>query len=317
MKKKLLYFAVTVVLVSLIILIGAAFYMLDYALSNGDRNKTPGYAGVVASYPETRSWLDSLSRNNILKDTFVVMPGGERHRAVFARSDKACGHTAVVVHGYKDHSEGMLHIARIYNEDMGYNIILPDLHAHGQSDGDNIQMGWKDRQDVMNWIRVAERMFRQPGCRSRMVVHGISMGAATTMNVSGDHTPEYVRCFVEDCGYTSVWDEFRHEMKKRFGLPAFPLLNVSNVLCKIKYGWSFGEASPLKQVAKCRKPMLFIHGDNDDFVPSWMVRPCFEAKPYPKELWIAKGSAHAVAYRDHKQMYSEKVRTFVERWINR
>ena len=98
------------------------------------------------------------------------------------------------------------------------------------------------------------------------------MGAATTMCVSGDPTPSYVRCFIEDCGYTSVWDEYSQEMKKRFGLPEFPMLHITSALVKARYGWSFKEASPLNQVAKCRKPMLFIHGSNDKFVPTAPLR---------------------------------------------
>ena len=110
---------------------------------------------------------------------------------------------------------------------------------------------------------------------------------ATTMCVSGEQTPRYVKCFVEDCGYTSVWDEFSNEISARFSLPDFPLMYTASWVVKAKYGWGFNEASPLKQVAKCQKPMLFIHGDNDTFVPTWMVYPLYEAKPQPKALWIA------------------------------
>lgn len=39
------------------------------------------------------------------------------------------------------------------------------------------------------------------------------------MMVSGEKTPEYITCFVEDCGYTSVWDQFSKELKGLFGLP--------------------------------------------------------------------------------------------------
>jgi len=315
MKRKLLLTLLGIMTVVIVTVVAGSFYMIDYALDNSGRRHVTGYDGIMNSYPETRPWIDSLRRGGILRDTFVVMPTGERHHAILARSTRAGGRTAVIVHGYQDRAAGMMHIAYIYNKVLGYNILLPDLHAHGQSDGDDVQMGWKDRLDVLHWIDVAERTFRSPTDTSRMIVHGISMGAATVMNVSGENTPAYVKCFVEDCGYSGVWDEFAHEMDKRFGLPQFPLLYTSSALCRLKYGWSFAQASPVRQVAKCTKPMLFIHGSNDDFVPTRMVYPCYEAKPQPKQLWIAGGSGHALAYRDHKKEYIDKVRTFAGQWM--
>ena len=135
-------------------------------------------------------------------------------------------------------------------------------------------MGWKDRIDVLQWMNIANEIF---GDSTQMVVHGISMGGVTTMMVSGEKQQPYVKCFVEDCGYTSVWDEFSHELKASFHLPPFPLMYTTSWLCEKKYGWNFKEASSLKQVAKSQLPMLFIHGDKDTYVPTWMVYSLYEA----------------------------------------
>lgn len=209
----------------------------------------------------------------------------------------------------------MMMIAHIYAK-MGYNVLLPDHHGHGQSEGKRIQMGWKERKDVLRWMAIADSLFSDSLGHSEQVVHGISMGAALTMCVSGERTPNYVKCFVEDCGYTSVWDEFENELKVQFGLPAFPLLYTASALNKLRDGWSFQEASPLRQVAKCHKPMLFIHGDKDSYVQTKMVYPLYKAKPAPKQLWIGKGSKHAESYQDHRKEYSELVRNFVSRYIH-
>ena len=206
----------------------------------------------------------------------------------------------------------MMMIGYLYSRDLGYNILLPDLQHHGQSEGAAIQMGWKDRWDVLEWMNIANQLF---GNDTQMVVHGISMGGATTMMVSGEPQQPFVKCFVEDCGYTSVWDEFSNELKTSFKLPPFPLMYTTSWLCEKKYGWNFKEASALKQVAQCSLPMLFIHGDKDTYVPTWMVYPLYEAKPEPKELWIVPGAEHAVAYKENKQEYTEKVRNFVGKYI--
>ena len=284
---------------------GGSFYMLNYALSpDADRADTAKhFRQLVKRCPETKPWLDSLRACGGLRDTFVTMPSGERHHGYFVRTAQGA-RTAIVVHGWRDCGIVFMNIGRIYQL-MGYNVVMPDLHAHGLSEGEAIGMGWKDRLDVLYWMAVAAKMFNS----GDFIVHGVSMGAATTMNVSGEPMPETVKSvrFVEDCGYTSVWEEFRYQLAEDFGLPAFPLLYTTSLLCKMKYGWSFGEASPLEQVRKCRQPMLFIHGDNDRFVPSWMVQPLYEAKPGSKSLWITKGTAHAESYDDHREEYTQRI----------
>ena len=261
-----------------------------------------------------KPWMDSIRAGGHLRDTFVVSPAGERQHAYYLACDDACGKTAVLVHGYKDSAIKFFYFGRMYNWDLHYNVLMPDLHAHGLSDGNDIQMGWKDADEVLNWIKVAEEIFRDDNYRTAMIVHGVSMGAATTMNVSGKDLPEYVNAFVEDCGYTSVWDEFSMQLKEMFGLPAFPLMHSTSLLCNMKYGWNFKEASPLISVSRCTRPMLFIHGDADDFVPFSMMQPLYDAKPEPKEFWVAPGSAHANAYRDHPEEYTAVVRQFLDKW---
>lgn len=286
------------------------------------------------TYPEIVLWIDSLKQAKALRDTFVVMPTGERHHAFFVYGPRPTVRTAVLVHGYHDCAMRMIQLGYVYHHLLGYNILLPDLHAHGQSEGDAVQMGWKDRLDILRWTAIADSLFRaynqwkisdsvvlarrtmHPETSStRMVVHGVSMGAATTMSLSGEATPSYIRGFVEDCGYTSVWDEFSYELKEQFSLPSFPLMWSTSMLCDLRYGWSFGEASPLRQVAKCRKPMLFIHGMDDHYVPTRMVYPLYEAKRGEKMLYLAPGSQHAVSYRDHRKEYVAYVRAFCKKYV--
>ena len=303
----------------LVLVLGASVYLLSYAL-RPEVNKGRDYAGQLKAmktgYPWIASWVDSVTQTKgVMRDTTVTSPDGDRHHGVVIAAPVKTARTAVLVHGYTDCAMSMLHIGYIYNKVLGMNLVIPDLHASGKSEGKAIQMGWPDRLDLLQWIGIADSLFADSTGHARIVVHGISMGAATTMDVSGEQTPASVKCFVEDCGYTSVWDEFNYEIGEQFGLPAFPLLYTASGVCKLKYGWSFGESSPLKQVAKCHKPMLFIHGGNDDYVPTRMVFPLYAAKPAPKQLVVFRHSAHARSYRDHHDDYTRVVRKFVERYL--
>lgn len=314
--RKILRWAVVAVIVAAVIVVGGSCYLLSYALRPDAvmREKhAEAYEYMYAEYPFLRPWVDSLEQHGALRDTVIAGQAGERLHALYVAAPEPTDRTAVIVHGYTDEAVRMLMIGYLYNHDLGYNILLPDLHYHGASEGRAIRMGWLDRLDVLRWMEVANGIF---GGDTQMVVHGISMGAATTMMVSGERLPAYVRCFVEDCGYTSVRDQFAKELREQFGLPAFPLLDVTSLLCRVKYGWDFREASALEQVARSDRPMLFIHGDADDFVPTSMVYPLFEAKPGEKELWVVPGAAHAMSYRDHREEYTRRVGEFVGRYVN-
>ncbi len=303
----------------LVLLLGittwGSFYMLSYSLNpvNRGKDEASSYRYMFTNYPDLRQWVDSLNQASALKDTFIIGNGKKRLHAYFIAANHPTAKTAVIVHGYTDNAIRMLMIGHLYNHELNYNVLLPDLQAHGRSEGNIIQMGWKDRLDVMQWIDVTKGIY---GDSIRIVVHGISMGAATTMMVSGEKLPTNVKCFIEDCGYTSVWEEFSQELKKLYHLPKFPIMYTTNLLCELKNGWSFKDASPLNQIKKCHLPMFFIHGDADTYVPTWMVYPLYNAKSAPKDLWIVPGAEHAKAYKQNPKMYLAKVKAFTDRYLH-
>jgi fermentation-respiration switch protein FrsA (DUF1100 family) len=306
MKKSLLSI-VTVVVLLLVITIGTSFYMLSYALSpdGGKADVDSCYNQLFERYPDTKPWVDSLNRVGALRDTFVVMPTGERHHALYVHHGSQ--KTAFIIHGWRDSAVKYLFLARLYEHVLGgYNVVLPDLHAHGLSEGDMIQMGWLDRKDVLHWLTIFQT--------DTMVVHGVSMGGATTMMLSAEEMPKGIKDlrFVDDCGYTSAWDEFASELKNQFGLPPFPLMYTTSLLCKMRYGWSFSEASAIDAVRQSPYPMLFIHGDEDTFVPTEMVYRLYQAKPSNKKLWIAPGAEHASSYLTHPDEYIRQLSDFLK-----
>ena len=314
MKKKFAIGIITVLVLLTGTCIGGGFYLIDYALrpANENINQQETMDKMCKSYPYIKPWLDSLQQHQALCDTFITAPDGIRMHAYYAHASRPTKETAVIVHGYTDSSIRMFHIGYLYNHSLNYNVLIPDLRFSGLTEGEAIQMGWLDRKDVMQWIDFAPSIF---GDSIQSVVHGISMGAATTMMISGEQLPAYIKCFVEDCGYTSVWDQFEKELKEQFGLPAFPLLHVSSWLCNQTLGWNFKEASAERQVAKCKLPMLFIHGDSDKYVPTYMAHKVYAAKPGPKELWIVPNTIHAASYQNYPEEYTERVRRFVGRYI--
>lgn len=316
-KKRLFWILGGFFIVALLLMIGISIYMVNYALKPVKRSHQEAMERFYKREPKSlKVWVDSLETNHALRDTSITIDGRGKLKAIYIKSDSTTNRVAVLLHGYNDRAESMLHIAYIYRHDMGYNVLMPHFYAHGESEGDHIDMGWKDHYDMLQWMRLANDMFKGDSTSTQMVVHGISMGGFTTMCISGEDCPKYVKCFVEDCGYTSVWDEFATQLREQFGLPKFPLLNMASTICKMRHGWTFGEASAIKQLHKSSLPMLFIHGDKDTFVPYSMLDQLYDAKTKGyKEKYVARGSEHARAYTDHPQEYTQRVKNFVNKFI--
>ncbi len=309
--KRILRLACILLLLLVALVVLAGWFLVDYSLTPSRMSDDEAFARRLEHAPWIASWVDSVRRTGALRDTFIVRDDGVRLHAWWVAAPNATRNVALLVHGYNTQGLDMIHLGYMFHHDLGFNIFMPDLYAHGHSDGDAIGMGWPDRLDLLRWIAVADEKWCGDSTVTRMTVLGVSMGAATVMSASGETMPPCVTRLIEDCGYTSVWDEFASEARQRFGMPPFPLLYVANAMCRLRHGWSFDQASPLRQVARCRLPMLFIHGDSDTFVPSPMVHPLYQAKPEPKRLWVTKGVPHARSYDTYPEEYTRQVAAFI------
>ncbi|MFC4100653.1 alpha/beta hydrolase [Paenibacillus xanthanilyticus] len=242
----------------------------------------------------------------------IVSHDGIRLRAFYLKAKAPTNKTAIVAHGYSGQASQMGGKARLYWEKLGYNILVPDARGHGGSGGAYIGFGWPERKDYAQWI---ERVLEQHGEDARIVLHGVSMGAATVMMTSGERLPGNVRAIVADCGYTSVKDELSYQLRRMYKLPVFPLLHVTSLLTKLRAGYFFGEASALAQVRKSRTPILFIHGDADRFVPTDMVYRLYESCPADKRIYIVPNAGHGYAEFADPERYRTEVASFIEHYV--
>jgi hypothetical protein len=305
-----------VVLLLFIITIGSLyFYRLAIARTtkefmNGNPDLQPSELPEAANVflNEAREWWESQNFEYWEMDS----DNGIHLHAYYLAARKYSDKTAIIAHGYTGNAMEMSSFAKLYYERLGYNVLLPDGRAHGRSGGNTIGFGWPERKDYQKWI---QRAIEVNGVDTQIVLHGVSMGGATVMMTSGESLPVNVKAIVEDCGYTSVKDELSFQLKRMYHLPTFPILHVTSLLTKLRAGYFFSEASALKQVRKSQTPTLFIHGDNDTFVPTEMVHMVYENSPVEKELYIVPGAGHAEAYRVNPEKYESVVSHFIGRFV--
>ena len=215
------------------------------------------------------------------------------------------------MHGYGRNQQNTWDYAAAYLE-HGYEVLTPDLRASGDSEGTYLTMGALEGQDIEKWV---EKIAAEDP-QAKIVLHGVSMGAATVMLASAQQDmPDNLAAVIEDCGYTSADKMFAMQLKNLFDLPSFPLIDCMDIMSRRKTGVSLSAAAPIKAVQKTRVPMLFIHGDADKLVPYEMMQELYDACGAPvKEKVTVKGASHAEAKSADPQAYDRVVFGFANRY---
>lgn len=240
------------------------------------------------------------------EEVFAESDDGLKLHGYLINNKKAKGKYAVVFHGYSSEASHMAGYAkRFYN--MGYSVLAPDARAHGASEGSIRTMGWLDRKDALVWIN--SLVEKNQNCE--IVLFGVSMGGATVMMTAGEELPAQVIAAIEDCGYTSVWDELEYQLTAKYHLLSFPLLDIANVIAKTRGGYDFKEASAIEQVQKSRIPILFIHGKNDSFVPFEMLDKVYDAAQCNKRKLIIDNAEHAQSGSVDPTLYWNTIKEFL------
>ncbi|WP_249029829.1 alpha/beta hydrolase [Tannockella kyphosi] len=221
---------------------------------------------------------------------------------------KECQKWIILAHGYKSTKVSMYISAQNFFE-QGYNILVFDQRSHGNSDGKYIGMGWLEQNDLMDWIQYIQDIHSD----AKIALYGVSMGAATVMNTTGNNLPENVVCAIEDCGFTSVGEILLSQMKKKYGSDFKALLVGFQALCKRKLGYDIFKASSVDQLKKSKTPTLFIHGTKDTYVPFEMVYHNYEACSAKKELLVVPDAGHALALLDDS--YFKVIHSFLKKYM--
>lgn len=310
-KKKKIILTISILLLVVILGVGGLVgnYFYNLAL-NPFTSKDMIFGDDDDTSLEVEADVNWLIKDSNYIDTYITSSDNLKLHAYEVKNENKTDKWAIVVHGYT--SEGKLLSSKakhLYN--MGYNVLVPDLRSHGTSEGNYIGMGWHDRLDIIDWINYIVK--NNPN--SEIALHGTSMGSATVLMVSGEKLPSNVKAIVADCGYTSVYDEFSYQLKQLFNLPAFPIMNFSDVVTHIRAGYCLNDASAINQVKKSTTPILYIHGDKDDFVPYYMMDELYNATNSEKEKLTIEGGEHANSDLVNSKLYWSTVNSFLEKYI--
>lgn len=317
MKKIIISCLVTAVLCCVATVIGAGYFVGNYAVHFGlergtaDDPQEPPRAYALLMPPEARTYTKPDYPS---EEWTLTSPDGLRLEATHFRPSRHSDSSrwVIVVHGYGCTQQNSWYIAANYLA-QGYEVLTPDLRASGSSEGRFLTMGYKESEDVLLWAR----RIAQEHPEARILLHGVSMGAATVMMAAGDsRLPADVVACVEDSGYTSAFDIIAYQIEQSFGLPSFPALELLDWRCEHIAGFSLHRAAPGEAVRHVRVPILFIHGTSDTLVPSCMAQQLYdEAQAPAKKLLFIDGARHAAASQKDQKLYFQTIDDFVRPYM--
>lgn len=292
----------------------AGNYFFNLALNPGydkstvldNEQNVVDYDSMQQDFDEGEVWFEQSGYKGAVIESF----DGLQLSAYMIENENPNGDWVIICHGYNSNAYTMVGFAKTFY-DMGFNVLLPDARASGNSEGEYLGMGWLDRLDLVEWVNGLNRQYNP----NNIALFGVSMGGATVMMASGEDLPENVRVIIEDSGYTSAWDEFSYQLKGLFGLPSFPLMQFSSAVTRIRAKYWLGDANAIRQLENCQTPTLFIHGEDDTFVPVAMLDELYNAMPGEKEKLIVPGAGHAGASFTAPQVYWNTVEAFIDKYF--
>ncbi len=215
----------------------------------------------------------------------------------------------IAFHGWRGSWARDLGMTADFWKDNGCTVLYAEQRAHGGSEGEYITFGVLERFDCLGWIDWAVERF---GKNVPIYLAGVSMGAATVLMTCGQKLPQSVKGCIADCGYSSV-DRIWHHVASDCLHLIYPA-NTLRTLCKEKLHFDPVRHTTLEAMRKASVPILFIHGEDDHFVPMEMTLENYEACISDKMIMLSPGAEHGLSYYTEPERYQDYVLRFFERF---
>ena len=212
----------------------------------------------------------------------------------------------IMFHGYRGSAQRDLcgGVQRCFK--LKRSALIVDQRCSGKSGGNVITFGINEHRDCLRWVDFAVKHF---GTDVKIILTGISMGASTVLMASGERLPENVIGVLADCDYDKPETIIKTVIKQR-GLPVNAGYFFVKLGARIYGHFDLEENSPQKAVKKCKVPVIFFHGEKDDYVPCEMSKINFDACNTRKMLVTVPEAGHGLSYLVAPEKYVDALKEF-------
>ncbi len=214
----------------------------------------------------------------------------------------------LMFHGYRGTAERDLcgGVQRCFS--LGRSAFIVDQRCSGESQGNVITFGVKEHRDCLAWI---DFMVKHFGKDVKIILTGISMGASTVLMAAGKPLPKNVTGVLADCGFSSAESIIKTVIRK-MKLPVRPAYFFVKLGALLYGRFNLEEAPPVEAIKNCTVPVIFFHGEADDFVPCKMSKENFDACPTRKRLVTIPGAGHGLGYLIAPNEYLKAAKEFFD-----
>lgn len=285
------------VLCALFVALG--FFLADYSMKI--RRQTLEQARQWQSEHYDISWYDTIKKQDY---TVKSYDGYVLHvQKIF--NSQPTDRYMLISHGYTDNHIGSLKYTRMYL-DLGFNVILYDLRGHGENEPTFCTYSIRERRDLEALIR--DSRARYPEAKL-FGIHGESLGSATSIAVLEYKPP--IDFVVADCGFSEITTVMQGGLRGMH-LPAW-LVHWASVCAKVRFGYYYHQMRPIDSLKDNQIPILFIHGDKDDFIIPAHSQKMQQATKGYSEIHLIPGATHAASILTAPEDYKRYVREFLQK----
>ncbi|KIL44275.1 alpha/beta hydrolase [Jeotgalibacillus soli] len=242
------------------------------------------------------------------EEVWIHSPSGYQIKAVFIHPYPTKKYV-IFCHGVTENKINSVKYMNLFLE-KGFNAVIFDHRRHGESGGKTTSYGFYEKFDLK---AVVDALLEREGNNVRFGIHGESMGAATALLYAGS-VEDRADFYIADCPFSDFSEQLAYMMQKGRELPRSSKLAISlaNFFIRLRDGYRLQSIAPIEAVEHINKPVLFIHSENDGFIPSHMTEALFERKKGSKKLFIAPNGDHAQSYTANQEEYSQLISDFLE-----
>ena len=213
----------------------------------------------------------------------------------------------LLLHGVRSNRLQMVNRAKFLHEE-GYDVLLIDFQAHGESKGSHITFGHLEALDA----EAAYDYLEDRVCNPSIAVIGVSLGGASALL---GKVKEKASVLILESVYPSIENAINDRLQIYLGSIGSYFAPLLTFQLKPRLGITVDDLKPIEQISKVKGAVMIIAGAKDRHTTLKESKELFKQAPEPKELWVVEGAKHINFDTYKKEEYQERVLNFLEAWM--